>query len=667
MFKRTITNIAERNFIGELLCSFRPPIRMSTFEWGKTYRIMTSTETTVGVGNFDPNITPYMEYVYDCLDNPYIPIISAQKSARIGWTEVINTFRGKTIHTNPRVMLLGFPTTLAAKTFAKGKWKEFLTNVTVLKEVIDVGVAKNKRSFFDYSFPNGELRLRTLGSISNVKSDNIPYIEIEEPDDAKDDVGGQGDLLSNLAQRQKLVSFTQRKLIFGGTPTHKDFSRVEKGLKASNQLVFKAQCHECEELVAMDGNGFNNITYSEYQDFYIDEIYGKYDPDTAIFNCPHCKADWSFEQKNLNIIAGKQFGFTDHTGNFSKGWHPKKPNITDNFGFIFSELLSPFPASNFVQLSKLKILADLDKAKGKEGLAKSYYNNTRGEPYASGFSAMEVEDMEKLRSNYPEMLIPAGGLVLTLGIDVQHNRFALVLIAWGRDGNCWLVNWKEIYGTVHNPADSVWQELTDYCLQYVPHASGKSIPISAISIDSGDGGTVELVYRWVNQMNLLPEFNGNVRACKGVRELKYSQDDIYSEPRDADTVTYKQVRRTLAETMGVKVYVVGAHRAHDEVLRRIALNQITECKQDRFYFCETAYGGFEEQVLSCRKLIDATGNSQKEFYKLISGKRKEGIDCCKMAFHAMIAIGLRECPADRWKAIEDYLFDGREYSKELEL
>lgn len=655
-FKRTITNISEREFIGRLLKIFRVPIRISTMDWGRKYRVMSSKETTVGVGNFDPLLNPCMEYVYDCLDNPYIPIITAQKCARIGWTEVVNTYRGKTIHTNPRTMLLGFPTSGAARTFGKGKWKDFIQNVTILREIIDVGVAKNKRSFTDYTFPNGELRLRTLGTITTVKSDNLPYIEVEEPDDAKDDVGGQGDLLSNLSERQKLVPLTQRKLIYGGTPTNKDFSRVEKGVRQSNQLVFKAQCHECEELVPMDGTGFNCITYNDYQDRYIDDIYGKSDPSTAVFNCPHCAAEWSFEQKNANIIAGKQFGFTDHTGNFSKGWHPKKPSVTDNYGFIFSELLSPFPASSFVELSKSKILADLDKAKGKEGLMKSYFNNRRGEPYASGFSALEVDEMIKLRSNYPERIIQAEGLELTTGIDVQRNRFAIVTLAWGRNGNCWLVEWTEIFGNVINPEDPIWQELTDYCLQQFPHVAGKTLPISAVSIDAGDGMTAELVYRWVNEMNLLPEFDGNVRATKGVKELRYSPNEIYSEPGEPDTVTYKQGRKSLAETMGVKLFIVGAHRAHDEVLRRISLNLIPECKQDRFYFCETAYGGFEEQILSCRKLIDVTGNSQREVYKLISGKRKEAIDCCKMAFHAMIAIGIRDYSDGHWQAIEAYLY-----------
>ena len=653
--KRKLSNISERKLVGELLNLFQPPIRISTMEWAKKYRTITSKETSFGIGQFDPMITPYMEYVYECLDNPYIPTIISQKSARIAWTETINNYRGKKIHTNPSPMLLGFATGAACKNFGKVKWANFLANIPVLKTIVNAGVAKNKQSFFEYDFPNGSLRLVTLGSISSQKSDNFPYIEIEEPDDAPNDVSGQGDTLANLKQRQTTVPTTLKKLIFGGTPTHKDFSRVESAIKASNQMVFKAECHHCKTLVALDGSAFENIQYSDYQDRKMDEIYGKCDPETARFICPNCQVEWTFEQKNLNIIAGKQFSFTDHTGNFSKGWHPKKPLITESYGFIFSELLSPFPQSDFVELSKLKILADLDKAKGKEGLMKSYYNNNRGEPYASGFSAMEVEDMVKLRSNYSQDLIPMEGLVLTLGIDVQHNRFALILLAWGRNGNVYLIKWKEIFGNVFNPTDAVWSELTNFCLTQYEHVTGKPLPVSAVSIDSGDGNTVELVYRWVNEMNLKIEFNGNVRATKGVKELKFSHDDVYKEPAIPDPVSYKQVRRSLAERMGVTLYQLGAHRAHDEVLRRISLNTIEECRHDVFYFNEQSYGGFEEQILSCRKLIDTTGNSQKEVYQLVSGKRKEAMDGCKNAFHAAYAIGVREFSDDRWKAIEDYL------------
>jgi phage terminase large subunit GpA-like protein len=655
---RTLGNISERRFYADFFRFFFKPAYVSTIEWAKKYRVITSKESSFGIGNFDPNLTPYMEYVYECLDNPYIANISAMKSARIAWTETLNNYRGKRIHINPTSMLLGFATRDAARSFAKGKWQEFLRNIPVLKTIVDVGVSENKKSLFDYTFPHGSLKLVTLGSISNQKSDNYEYIEIEEPDDAKDDVKGQGDTFDNLKERQKLVPITRKKFIFGGTPTFKDFSRVEKAILASNQLVFKACCHECESLIPMDGSSFDHIVYDEFQDRKIDEIYGKYNPETAMFLCPVCKTSWDFDQKKKNIIKGKEFGFTDHTGNFSKGWHPKKPEITEVFGFIFSEMLSPFPASDFKELAKAKILAELELTKGNEKPMKSYTNNKKGMPYASGVSAMEVDEMVALRSNYPEHVCPMEGLVLTAGVDVQDNRFAIVIRAWGRNNNSWLVTWKEIFGEVkvqewdnEGKPLGVWGELWDILLAQHPHASGKTIPISAASIDAADN--TELVYRFILAIN---EHHEQIFATKGVRDLRFSDDEIYREPSLFDIRSDPQARKTLAERMGVTVYNLGAHRAHNEILNRVALNKNKEARSNVYYFNAQSYGQYEQQMLSCRKLIDVESSYSKEVFKLIPGKRKEAMDAEKMALHSSYAIGVRLYTNEHFRQLEAYYY-----------
>lgn len=645
-------NTSERRFFGNLLKKFYKPPTISTLEWAKKYRIITSKETSFGIGNFDPNITPYMEYVYECLDNPYIPNIVAMKSARIAWTETLNNYRGKRIHTQPTSMMLGFPTQMAARTFAKGKWNEFIQNVQVLKNLVNFGVAENKKSLFDYEFPNGHLKLVTLGAISNQKSDNYEYIEIEEPDDAKDDIKGQGDTFANLKERQKLVPTTRKKFIFGGTPTFKDFSRVEKAILTSNQLVFKAECHHCTALVPMDGDSFDNIYLSEFPDRYIDDVYGKINPESAIFLCPECKNPWTFEEKNQNIINGKKYGFTDHTGNFSKGWHPKKPEITEVFGWYFSELLSPFSVSNFVELSKARILAEQEMQKGNEALMKSFTNNKKGMPYASGVSAMEVGEMIQYRKNYPEHIVPMEGLVLTAGVDVQDNRFAIIIRAWGRNGNSWLVTWKEIFGDVRNQDDSIWQRLAEETvLKDFPHASGKIMRLSGLSIDSADN--TELVYKWVFAMQA---YNQQVFATRGVRDLKYSEDEIYLEPSVFDVNTPNKERKTMAERMGVAVYRVGAHRAHTEILNRIALNKNPDAYSNIYFYNAQSYGQYEEQMLSCRKLVDLASTCNKEIYKLIPGKRKEAMDAEKNALHASYAIGVRLMSDEQWRELENYYY-----------
>ena len=153
---------------------------------------------------------------------------------------------------------------------------------------------------------------------------------------------------------------------------------------------------------------------------------------------------------------------------------------------------------------------------------------------------------------------------------------------------------------------------------------GKVLSIAAASIDSADGTTTELVYRWVCEMSLK---HPHIFACKGIGDMKYNNYEIFNEPSMMEIGSITQERKTLAQTMGVNVFLMGAYRAHEEVLRRFHLKG----HRDRHFHCETMYGGYEEGILSCRKSFEADGI--KAGFKLIPGKHKEAIDCEKMALH----------------------------------
>jgi phage terminase large subunit GpA-like protein len=643
MAKCKDTNISERKLLGNLLTMFKAPIRMGCLVWAESFRIMTSAESSM-VGRYSNKPTPYMEYVYDCIDDPELPVIVATKSAQIGWSELTNNAIGKWIHTDPSKIIMAFPRLASARNYSREKIKPFFTGTKVLKDIINTKVAKESFNYFE--FPNGFLKLITAGSVGEMKSSSIPRIIIEEPDDLKADVNGQGDSLDIVIERQKTIPTRRKKLIYGGTPTDKDFSKVEDAYKKSNQMVFKVECHECGELHELS---FDNLHEDDYQDRYIDEIYGKKNPYSAYYLCPHCNTPWSFAQKKLNIISGMKHG--------NKGWHANRPDVKEIAGFSFNELLSSFEASHYIELSKKRILANLALEKGEEGKIKSFTNNNMGKAYASGITSMEVEEMKSLRKNYPEHVVPMEGLVLTAGIDVQDNRFAVVINAWGRNNNCYLTSWYEMFGdvkiqeVVDNKFTGIWGELTDRMLADIPHASGKSLKISAISIDSGDN--TELVYKWVLAMQ---EHNPQVFATKGVRDLRYSEDGIYQEPSNVEIDRAKQHRVSLAETMGVTLFILGAHKCHEEILTRIGLNRNKEARSNMYFFNEQSYGMFEEQMLSCRKIADINSSYSKPVFKLVAGKRKEAMDACKNSFHAAYAIGLRNYTHDMWKAIEDYFY-----------
>jgi hypothetical protein len=118
-----------------------------------------------------------------------------------------------------------------------------------------------------------------------------------------------------------------------------------------------------------------------------------------------------------------------------------------------------------------------------------------------------------------------------------------------------------------------------------------------------------------------------------------------------DLVTYTQERKALAERYGVTVYTIGAFRAHAEVLRRFNIKG----NRDRHYHCRSNHPLYEEGILSCRKTYGS--QTVRAQYKLITGKRKEAIDCEKMALWCTHAIGIKNWTIQDWEAQEKIVYN----------
>jgi len=699
MLNRSFDTISERRLLGSLLTLFKKASRETTIEWAETRRTLSSEESSIR-GKFRTDRTPSFKYIYHVADNWFIHIVGMMKSSQIGASELENNIVGRKQDLDACHTVMFFPGTTLLKEYSRKRIVPFFTGTQSLNAKLNVGVAKPPHDYF--TFPGGSLALKTLGSIQSVLSSPIPFCILEEFAQVKSDVAKQGDPLGLVQGRQKSFRIGRKKILGFSTPTFKDYCNMEKLYNRGFQLIFKAKCHHCEELVEMSGWTMESfLVYDIYADRYIDEKYGKYNPESAFFACTSCNGRWSFDDKTNNIKEGLNYGFIDDCGDFTYGWHPRKEyreaiTITDykvieptidkiqlrknlrtaktslTYTFQHPEILACFAAtSDAPLLAAKKLEADVAMEKGDETLAKDWYNNSLGLPYTSGITAIEAEEMRTFRKNYIEGICPMEALIVTVGIDVQDNRFAPIVRGWGRNNNSWLIKWEEIFGEVtvqERERDStgeangkflgVWGQLWDKFISgTIKHASGKDMKIAAISIDSADN--TELVYRFVKAASEYFEENNTgqyIYAVKGIRDLRYSDDEIYQDPSSRDiTPTDNNVRISLAEKMGVPLYYVGAHRAHEEILRRVALNKKDGAISNMYYHNAQSYGMYEEQMTSCRKIIDAT-TSYKSVFKLIAGKRKEAMDGEKLALHAAYAINIRNLTHAYWAALENYYY-----------
>jgi phage terminase large subunit GpA-like protein len=633
LYKPTQENITERIFLGKMLQFFRKPERLSTREYAEKYRWL-GADVTASPGKMDCMKTPFMLFPMECMDNVDIHVIVGKKSAQIAWSETTNSYMSKRMHLDPQNIIVAFPRMESAKKYSREKIKPMIRANPYLLDTIG---NPDRCSYKFFKFHGGWLSLITARSTEDLKSTSVPIILVEEPDGLQDDVGNQGDALDILMQRQK--TYEERKLIFAGTPTDAGFSRVDNAYQQSNQMIYLVPCRSCGKLQEFN---FSNLKCDLYPAMRVHDIYNKWNPNTAYYECEHCRAIWDDGDRKWATIEALNFN--------SLGWSAKKPEETDIYGFDFCELMSSFSASTHKELMKKKIKAELALARGEEGLMKSFTNNVMGNAYETKNTGIDIEQLRKARLSYNEGYVPMGGVLLTAGIDVQHNRFAIAIRAWGRNNCSWGVVWKEIFGNVLDSEDPVWQELTEMMLGTFPHVAkdlhGQNIQLKleGISIDCSDGKTSQLVYDWVNAMNEVEPLL-HVFATKGASDTNFNAE-VYTDPRPPEDPTDAQYRATMASRSGVTVFMMGAHKAYEEVLRRLAL----QGTKDRFYHCEYSYGMYEEQMLSMVKRISSDNKVMR--YELKPGKRKEAADCEKMNLFVSYALQLREWTDEHWLQAE---------------
>lgn len=636
--------LSERKFLGRLLSLLKPPERVSTKEYAEKYRFL-SSDVTATPGKMDCSKTPFMFYPMECLDDLDVKIMVARKSAQIAWTETINSYIAKHMDIDPRNIIIAFPSLLAAKSYSNEKLRPLIRSSPRISKLIG---NLSKCSFNFYKFPGGYVKLITAGSVIALKSSTAPILIVEEPSDLLESVGKQGATLDVFSQRNK--TFLERMLVYGGTPTDEN-CKVNAAFQLSNKLVFKVPCPSCGVRDVLD---FKNLKCEKFQDKQLRPIYGYLDPSTAYYECPHCGDRWDDAKKEAAVLEAAT--------SFDKfGWVATADSPI--VGFSFNELMSSVPGSSMEILVQNRIKALTDKARGKEEKLRAYTNNSMGLPYVTKVIKLSESKLKDKRLDYPEMVVHAGGLVVTMGVDVQHDRLAIILRAFGRAGNSWLVYWGEIYGNPKDLKDEVWQKLTEIYLAPIPHQYSTpevplNIPISALSIDSSDGGTTQVVYRWVaERLQAANRGIGSqyIHAIKGSSDIGVIKAPIYAVPNNFSGTSTTANVKTLAETFGLSVYIVGTQLAKDELYRKLSLDG----KVDRMYHYADCREDYEAQVTSNEKRFTPSGNPH---YKL-AGRADEALDCEMYALHATMALRLHLYTEASWRQLENSYLKPRSLRK----
>src|SRR5690606_9654464 len=137
---------------------------------------------------------------------------------------------------------------------------------------------------------------------------------------------------------------------------------------------------------------------------------GTADPASATYSCPHCGSQWDDHVKNRNVRKGRWVATAQSNG---------------IAGFYINELYSPFPGSTLGRLAERYLEALYHREQGDESEMIVFVNSALGLPYEYESKAPKASELEDRAEDYAEFTVPSRALVLTAGVDVQHDRLAI--------------------------------------------------------------------------------------------------------------------------------------------------------------------------------------------------------------------------------------------------
>jgi phage terminase large subunit GpA-like protein len=629
-----------------------PPIPSA--EWVEKY-FRLPPENSDNPGEFDFYYAPHAYGIFAALDDPEITDVYCMKSAQICWTTIMSAFWLSVIDQRPGQIIGMFSAVEAAREYSIEKLKPYVEHCSRMTGKLDVSsTRKAGGSLLHKSFPGGFLKLIGSNSVRSAKSAPAPYVFVEEPDDASANIQGQGDSVTVLFERTK--TFRRPKHVLGGTPTIKNFSRVADRMRMSDQSVLPITCHSCEEQHVLD---FENVTWLDADEGSEEHsIYGKALPESAAYACPHCGEIWNDSRRRENIrdtVAAAM-----ENGDKFCGWVATKPNITRIKGFqSLSELYSCLPGTSMRRLVEKHLEAEYYVSRGDETKRISFVNNQLGREYEYEDGRPEAEHFREKAaadpgSKHNEYFCPRGGLIVTVGIDVQHDRVAVAIRAWGRDDESWLLYWGEISATntcvdIH---DGVWNALDQVVFRSFEHETGSAIYATAISIDSSDGTTSDAVYNWVRTR----QKQHKAQLVMAIKGSSSQQDpEVFTQPKSRSIDHKRPDKQTKADRRGVKIYTVGTNKAKDWIAAHMTLDPLNSVSGFYHYYnTEQMRWDYFDQMCGEAKIPHKTIRNRRVWMQK-NGQAVEAWDCEVYALHAARAKKVHLLKANEWDAIERQL------------
>lgn len=456
--------------------ALRPPPDRSVAEWADEKRYVAPESGSPFPGKWSNDLAPYMREPMECL-SPSHPAtdVTLKWSAQTGKTSIGENFFGYTADEDPAPMLIVLPSLDEGKKFVKTKLQPAIDATPALRHKVAEQKSRDENgstSSFK-RFRGGFAQITGANSAKGLQMISVRRVWGDEISEWPLDVDGRGDPLEQAIARTKAWSRRGVKRLWSSTPGLDGECRITDYYLASDQRRYFVPCPHCGAFQVLK---FENL---------------KPGPDAGAKGCYFACA-----------AHGCVIEHAEKTGMVARGhWikcyrdeaedNPAPPDFFEATelerwrarlakgrqpGFHIWQAYSPFVGWEDTLAAHLK-------AKGKPLREKVFSQQVLGEAHVEKGEAPDHAKLLKSVLPYRLQTIPLGGLVLTMGCDVQVNRLEWAVYAWGVGLSYWLVDFGIIEGDPDS--DGPWRALDTIRARKYEDMFGRAHGIEACGVDSG--------------------------------------------------------------------------------------------------------------------------------------------------------------------------------------
>ena len=581
----------------------KPRDLLSVSEWASRYRELKSGTNAPGPWHND--LTPYLVEIMDALSE-HSPVrqVTFIKSSGVGGTEAMFNWIGYIMHhLGNKDLLCVMPTLELRDRSFNPRLSKMIDESQSLAGLV-VNASRNKANRGDLLEYGARSRIIKAGANSpdSLRSDHLPYVICDEVDAFPWDVGGEGDPMTLIENRQR--TYTRAKTYLVSTPTKEGASRISQQYERSDMRRYHVPCPHCGEYQPLEWGGKDASYGLKWRCAPRPEGQEGLEVVTeATYLCRECAAHISESAKTDMLAKGR--------------WIAARPHIKHHRGYHLNSLYAPVGLG----LSWVKVAQKWLDSQGDSAELKAFANTYLGEVFREQGDSIENVSLISRLEVYPEALPTS---LTTAGVDVQKDRLEATIVVWGADEEAWVRDHLIIPGETTQP--EVWDELD---------AVLRDAGVDVAAVDSGYNATQ--VYKFVEKRRWC-------FATKGVTGM--------GRPLIEDDKKRRQ-RLRVKRKKGVPVEPVGVDGGKAMLYAR--LKQTAPGKGYIHFPQEPAFDDEYFAQLASEKLVTRF-KGYRPFSEWVKTRpRNEALDCLLLALVALRLSGVEvKQVAEKQKTTDDH-------------